>query len=86
MTTAARIANVAYRFWIRAEMTEWPTVRYVARRLGLRQLDIEECEGDGTFMLTMWNAYDQKLGDYFVEADTPAVEAAWSDYWKDWSV
>jgi hypothetical protein len=79
-----RIADCAYRHWKRAGMTEWPTVRQVARRLHIRHSVFEECDGEH-FMLTGYNCDDFESGDFFVEASTPAVEADWCAYWMPYS-
>lgn len=82
MRNADRIAAYAYRYWSRAKMEEWPTIRMAARALRLRQVDIEECEGDGTFILTAYNVGGgTPLGDHFIEAETPEVERDWAAYW-----
>lgn len=47
MNLSERIAKYAYRYWMRAGMTEWPSVRRTARALRIRQTDIEEAEGGG---------------------------------------
>jgi hypothetical protein len=85
MTTAERIAACAYRHWMAAKMTEWPTVRQVCKRLRIRQSDIEECEGDGYYFTTGYNFHDEFCGDITVEADTPEVERAWEAYWFPYS-
>lgn len=80
--TADRIARSAYRFWMKAEMTEWPTVQQVARRLRIRQSEIDECSGDGPYILTAYNSHPpQRLSEHYVEAMTPEVDAAWSAYY-----
>lgn len=81
MTPAERIAAYAYRFWMRADMTAWPTVRQVARAVHVKQVDIDECAGDGHYDLTGYNCEDFEHGDYFVEATTRPVEVAWCKYW-----
>jgi hypothetical protein len=80
-----RIANYAYRHWIAAGMTEWPTVRQAARALRIRQEEIDECAGDGHYDLTGFNCEDFSHGDYFVEATTPEVEKVWCAYWLPYS-
>lgn len=85
-TPGERIAACAYRHWKRAGMTEWPTVAQVCRRLRIRQSLVEECEGDGYYMLTAWNVVGgQRLGENFVEANTPEVEREWAAYWARWT-
>lgn len=84
-TIAERVAAYAYRHWIEAGMTEWPTVRQTARALRIRQCDIDECSGDGHYDLTGYNCEDFERGDYFVEATTHPVEVAWCAYWLPYS-
>lgn len=85
MTTAEKIAGYAFRFWKRSGMTDWPTVRQTARALRLRQEDIDEHSGDGAFYLTSYyTAPPEPLANHYVNADTPAVQAAWESYWAAW--
>lgn len=82
MRTADRIARYACRYWARAKMEKWPTVREVCKALRLRIVDIEECDGDGTYMLTAYNVQGgMPMSEHFVEADTPEVERDWLAYW-----
>lgn len=77
-----RIARYAYRRWMRAGMTAWPTVRETARGLRIGRSLIEECEGDGFYSLTAYHTSPpQELAEHYVEADTPEVEKAWAAYW-----
>lgn len=81
LTTSRRIANYAYRFWVKAEMTEWPTVRRVARALRIKQADVDDCEYAGEYTLTGYNCEDFETGDHLVEAMTRDVDIAWCAYW-----
>jgi hypothetical protein len=86
MTTAERIAACAYRHWMRAKMTEWPTVRQVCKRLGLRHVDIEECDGDGPYLTETWDVRPtEPYGQHFVVAMTDEVDRAWDEYWKPYN-
>ena len=65
-----RIARYVERSFQKSGMTEFPTVRQVARALGLRQGLVEAAIDDdptGRLMLTFWYAEDQRLGDHFME-------------------
>lgn len=86
MTTADRIAHCAYRHWRAAGLTEWPTVRQVAKRLGITNKAIEEYEGDGPYITTAWDVLGgTPYGEHFVEAMTDEVDRAWEEYWKPYS-
>jgi hypothetical protein len=78
-----KIAGYAYRYWRRAGMTKWPTVRQAARATGIRQKEIEKCEGD-SYMLTGYQR-DEPLGEMFVEAQTDDVDRDWCEYWLPYS-
>ncbi len=85
-SAAERIAHCAYRHWKAADLTEWPTVRQVAKRLGITNRDIEECEGDGAYITTSWNVFGgTPYGEHFVEAMTDEVDRAWDEYWKPYA-
>jgi len=77
-----RIADYAYRFWMRAGMTEWPSVKRTARSLRIRQEDIENAEHGGDFCITQYLCDPpEPFGDHNVEAMTPAVDEAWKQYY-----
>ena len=84
-----RIARYAYRFWKRAGMTEWPTVRQVARSLGVRQRTISDY-GGVDYEVTSYEYADDDdggyaIGDQFVESLIDEVEVDWCKYWLSWS-
>jgi hypothetical protein len=82
MTLSERIAGYAYRYWMRKHMTEWPSVRQTARALGIRQSDIGDEEHSGDFCTAQYNCDPpQPFGDHDVQAMTPAVSAAWEQYY-----
>lgn len=86
MNTADRIARYAFRFWKRAGMTEWPSVRQTARSLRITQGEVEDHSGDGPFFLTSYYTRPpEPLAEHFVEADTAEVEQTWEKYWSDWN-
>lgn len=84
---STRIAEYAYRHWQRAGMTEWPTVRQVARAMKVPQSVVEESDGYDHYMLTGYNYQDEdeRIGDLYVEASIPAVDVAWCGYWLPYS-
>jgi hypothetical protein len=86
MIPAERIAACAYRHWIKAGMTEWPEVRVVARRLRVSQRLIDQCSGDGPYLLQGYNVEDWKLGDLEVCAMTEQVDEAWAKYWAAYNM
>lgn len=79
-----RIARYAYRYWMRAGMTEWPSVRQTARALGLKQAEIEEASnGYDDYQLTQYFCNPpEPLADHSVEAMTPEVDEAWRKYYS----
>lgn len=82
MRLSEKIAQYAYRHWMKKGMTEWPSVRQTARALGIRQSEIEEESGMGDFQTTQYYCHPpEPFGDHSVEAMTPEVEAAWAKYY-----
>lgn len=82
MDLSKRIADYAYRHWMRAGMTKWPTVRQTAQALRIRQSQIADEENCGDFCTAQYNCDPpQPFGDHDVQAMTPAVSAAWERYY-----
>ena len=80
-----QIGAYATRYWKRNRMEKWPTVREVARGLGISQKLVESAADDGDLMLTGYNVEDVRLGDLTVEVDSSEVEQAWCGYWLPYS-
>lgn len=77
-----RVAQYAYRYWMRHNMEEWPEVRTVARALRVKQADIDDHQGYGTYTISQYNTDPpQPLGNGSVEAMIPEVDAAWEAYY-----
>jgi hypothetical protein len=60
---ATVIAETAERYFQRSGRTQFPTVRTVARRLGIRQKVIEDATDEGLWCLDGVNVEGWKLGD-----------------------
>lgn len=83
MSEADRIAACAVRFWKRAGLTEWPTVRRVSKTLRIPQGAVESHAPDGPYITTAWNTErPEPFGEHYVEAMTPDVDAEWQKYWS----
>jgi NADH:ubiquinone oxidoreductase subunit E len=63
-----RLIAYVRRYFARHRQEEFPTVRRVARALGMRQADVETEADELPLMLTAYHtAPAQPLGDHFVE-------------------
>ena len=79
------IARYAYRHWLRAGMTQWPTVRTAAHALRCRQQIIADDDGGDHYFTEGHNFQGASYGDLHIVATLLAVEVAWCAYWLPYS-
>ena len=76
-----KISEYAYQFWMRHQMTEWPTVRQTAKSLSIKQAEIENAAGE-EYCTQSYNCYPpQPFGEHEVCAMIPEVDEAWRHYY-----
>lgn len=83
MILERRIQNYVERFFLRASMTEWPTIRRIARGLNIGiQKVFDTVEGDDRCDTQGWNVEGPvDIADLEVYTSTPKIEEAWNRYW-----
>jgi hypothetical protein len=69
--SADEIAAAAERYFQRSGRTQFPSVRHLARHLGIRQQEIEDAVGEGLYCLDGVNVEGWKLGDLEVYVFNP---------------
>ena len=82
MILEQRIQNYVERYFLQSGMTEWPSIRRVARGLnvGIRAV-FDAVEGDHRCDTQGWNVVDVNIADLEVYTSTPKIEEAWNRYW-----
>lgn len=84
MLLEQRIQNYVERYHLKSGLTEWPTVRKVARGLKVSmKLVFNTVEGDYRCDTQGWNIEEINHADLEVYTDTNAIEAAWAKLWGD---
>jgi hypothetical protein len=70
-----RVERYVERYFQEHGRTEWPTVRQVARALGLRQADVEQAvdghPADNLELASYLTVVPEKLADHFVKTINP---------------